>query len=569
MRDLSNVSLFFRSYKCFGPDAVGYRSILPFNVIIGRNNSGKTALLDLLDYACEPRDVPVQHWHAGKTSEILVTDSIPEPTLLSVFQKSTSGGGIPGRTHWEFGKKWIQQPLTRRIRPTEYEFISVEPPVTDAGAPLQAFHRVARIAPKTFEGLLFRRLASDRDVVPELDAAALLIAPNGSGFTNVVQNFVNKSNRPSALIEQDLLRELNRIFEPDATFTRITVQQHPENDKWEIFLEETTKGRVALSHTGSGIKTVLLALGFVELLPVIEGRSLEDYLFGFEELEHNLHPAVQRRLLLYLRESALKRGFRVFTTTHSHVVIDLFAADSKAQLLHVTHDGHCSSVKAVTTYVENRGLLDDLDVRASDLLQANGIVWVEGPSDRLYFNRWIELGSEGQLREGVHYQCVFYGGRLLAHLSATDPTVSTDEAVKILRVNRNAMLLIDSDRPDAVASLNDTKQRMISEIEALNGFAWVTKGREVENYLTPASLSRVFPDWLVTFGPFDDLAEALENAHSGEGKRFARNKVLFAERAIWHFDRSDLATSLDLEAQVGRACETIRQWNRLPVPASP
>ena len=50
-----------------------------------------------------------------------------------------------------------------------------------------------------------------------------------------------------------------------------------------------------VSHTGSGIKTILLVLVFLYLVPRIERRTLADYVFGFEELENNLHPALQRR----------------------------------------------------------------------------------------------------------------------------------------------------------------------------------------------------------------------------------------------------------------------------------
>ena len=33
------------------------------------------------------------------------------------------------------------------------------------------------------------------------------------------------------------------------------------------------------------------------------------------------------------------------------------------------------------------------------------LIWVEGPSDRIYINRWIELFSEGKLEEGRDHQC--------------------------------------------------------------------------------------------------------------------------------------------------------------------
>lgn len=50
-----------------------------------------------------------------------------------------------------------------------------------------------------------------------------------------------------------------------------------------------------------------------------------------------------------------------------------------------------STIQRIDNYFSKSELLNDLDIRASDLLQSNGIVWVEGPSDRVYVKRWIEL----------------------------------------------------------------------------------------------------------------------------------------------------------------------------------
>jgi len=110
-----------------------------------------------------------------------------------------------------------------------------------------------------------------------------------------------------------------------------------------------------------------------------------------------------------LRIFALKYNTTFFITTHSNVVIDLFQNDREAQLLHVTHNGTSAKTKTVKNFVDNKGILDDLDIRSSDLLQSNGVIWLEGPSDRIYLKKWIELFSDIELKEGLHYQCVFYG----------------------------------------------------------------------------------------------------------------------------------------------------------------
>jgi putative ATP-dependent endonuclease of the OLD family len=249
-------------------------------------------------------------------------------------------------------------------------------------------------------------------------------------------------------------------------------------------------------------------------------------------------------------------------TTHSNVAIDFFANDNVSQIVHVTHDRQQAKVRSVTTYVDNRGILDDLDVRASDLLQSNGVVWLEGPSDRLYFNRWMELYTDGEIREGAHYQCVFYGGRLLAHLSADDPLVDEDEVVKIFRVNRNALIIMDSDRRKAGQHLNGTKRRIIREVEDVGDMAWVTAGKEVENYIPGDALrSLCSNDDLPPLKRYADLKEYLNGIESDEGERFVRNKVLFAEKVLPHITKDNLAEVLDLEDKISKAYRRILEWN--------
>jgi len=221
----------------------------------------------------------------------------------------------------------------------------------------------------------------------------------------------------------------------------------------------------------------------------LDGIPIDRCDFAFEELENNLHPALQRQLLFYLRERAVADGARFFLTTHSSVAIDVFANDISANIVHVKHDGARASVRTVATRALHRGILTDLDARASDLLQSNCIVWLEGPSDRRYFNRWVELWTAGRIREGAHYQCEFYGGALLSHLSATEnDTAAADAFVDVLNVNRNAILMIDSDKSSESQSINATKRRVSAELESAGGFAWITQGREIENYLPVSTL---------------------------------------------------------------------------------
>jgi hypothetical protein len=412
-----------------------------------------------------------------------------------------------------------------------------------------------------FVGYDFRRILADRDIVPETTSGPLKIDPNGSGLTNVFERYVHADTLDRDVVERTLLNDLNDIFRPDAEYSRILPQQRGSGP-WEIHLEESGKVRVPMSEMGSGLKTVLLVLANILIVPTLNGtkRPLANFIFGFEELENNLHPAIQRRLFRYLRAKAVKEYCRFFITTHSSVVIDLFSTDGAAQILHVKHDGASSAVMTVNSSDVGRHILDDLDVRASDLLQTNVVVWVEGPSDRIYFNKWIDLYSNGQLCEGVHYQCLPFGGSSNAHLSFNNAEL-VEDMICALKINRNALLLIDSDKAADDTPSKIHTARLLKEVGEIGGYAWVTEGKEVENYIPVATFRTMFNNDSLT-GP-SAVSNVLDYHAKHSGNKTRVEKVELARRIIPLLTRESLAETLDLDLRMTAVCNRIRQWNRL------
>ena len=288
----------------------------------------------------------------------------------------------------------------------------------------------------------------------------------------------------------------------DATFTEIVTQQVKigEINKWEIFLREEEKGRISLSDSGSGLKTILMVLAYTILIPNIEKKKLKEYIFMFEELENNLHPSLQRRLLKYIEDLTME-GCIFFLTTHSNVMLDTFQNNENVNALHVIKNPDKTvNIINATDGIQKNDILNDLGIKASDILQSNGVIWVEGPSDRIYINKWIDLWSNGKIKEGKHYQCVFYGGRLLSNVTLTEK--EKNDLINLLNVNRNSIILIDSDKKNKQASINTTKKRIEEEANKNNILCWITKGREIENYVPEKLVKEIIgiPDSKETFG---------------------------------------------------------------------
>lgn len=349
-------------------------------MLVGRNNSGKSAVIDAVEAVLTRGQTAQEHHNRFGEDLSIELKSIPsEMAYRRAFRQDMRSSGVLTGSDWDYGQRFVGQEVTRSYdggwRPTWLdgpEFKGVE-----SSAREKYQNELVRAA-ELPKGRLFR-VAAERNVLPEIEGAPSPVEPSGKGLTNLVRAFLYEASLPMHAVESDLLHDLNYIYKGDAYFTRILARRLASSE-WEIFLEERAGKPIRLSESGSSLKSIFIILAILRLNPIVdENATLQENVFCVEEPENNLHPSLLRRLLEFLARRRAEANSTLLVTTHSSAAIDWATRRDDAATYHVRRGEQGSLISEAKEYLSVRELLQDLDIRASELLQANGVIWVEGP----------------------------------------------------------------------------------------------------------------------------------------------------------------------------------------------
>lgn len=182
--------------------------------------------------------------------------------------------------------------------------------------------------------------------------------------------------------------------------------------------------------------------------PIFES---DNCLFFIEEPELYLHPWMQRKLIEVLINAEQTKWHQFFITTHSNNFLDLTLDFDNISIFKArkTEDKKFI-IENIKAWDEN--ILLDLWVQKSSVFLSNSTIRVEGITDRLYLNKYLQLYQEHkkqvdegfvEVKQDVDYCFVEYWGNNITHFSFLDD--QPHEQVNVDRLCAKSLLIIDED----------------------------------------------------------------------------------------------------------------------------
>ncbi|HHY0837650.1 TPA: ATP-dependent nuclease [Bacillus thuringiensis] len=463
-----------------------------FNILAGRNNAGKTALLEAIANVCKCSQIhdtipPNFHKYSFNRRRIILKQEGAYLLNLTLELTSNEAHTLFYRTATENKvPKFLNVILVIKENIIiGYEvYYSVIEPLNTALQPLSA--TILKHSP-LFEGNPEDYSTSDAEKIKSFKQAFLAKLQNSIVFISVNRKINSPSFiKPTIDLDSDasnlhtvlytlrnnegkLFDEIQKQFTlmfPDVAriHTYIDYNEVERENSTQVLLEfENLRNIIPLEECGSGYTQALLLLCLV--------YSKKRRIILFDEPHTYLHPHAEKSI--YDLAVVNKRHQYIFST-HSPILIN-YPVEKKVYFVKKELGSSC--------YIEMTNIhevLDDLGVSNSDFSFSDRVIFVEGPTEENILPLIFEQNDFKQV--GFNYKIISLNGtdrefsKRSAMANNSDKLESIFNAISHSPIPYKIMLDKDEKTPDKIKELE----------ENYKGKVVILPRREIENYFLVA-----------------------------------------------------------------------------------
>jgi putative ATP-dependent endonuclease of OLD family len=490
-----------RNFKAINHEEV---ELGDYNIIIGKNDVGKSSLLEAIDMLLNFDTPDKSDFHMFDEGNTITLhgefQEAPDTLTENLSEDYQDGGDLSITVRYEF---------SGGRQPDRIEINSEE---LDQGAIIEGDEELSMSDSRTY---IKEQLGDTVPVFADRNSDEETELKRGSWLSKLMNPVFNSDDIEDLKedIRSEIRTESHDIEEKLDSFS----EQHPsiydaKIDVGDIDLSKSVTPAVkvkdtyiedewmSLSGRGTGVgNQFILSM----MKAYAESQIGDGYCVLFEEPENSLHPSAVREMGGALREIA-QQGNQVLLTTHSQSLINTH--ENGAMIVATNDDG-----VARFDNVESEGFeaLEEIGAKNSDILQSDFVLYTEGGSDaevvqvicKNEFDDWNSRNVTIQPAGGSNME------RQLENMQ---------------EINRNSAILIDSDRGEEGGGVGEQTRILRETAERIGIEYWILNRRELENYFHPQAIESVLDTSedinLDRFDPADDILKNEHGYNDGAGK---------------------------------------------------